>query len=363
MKRRRVSVFSLSFLDCICCGLGAVILLFVVVNAKSALRRDEVTVDLRAKVTRLEHEVLEEKKGLIELRNTLDDTNQQWVTAQGLSEQLIQTARQSEKELAHYENETLASKAHINQLKADLKSLEEDVKRLRAGAQAQEDYGDRLRTFPGEGDRQYLTDLKLGGRRIFILVDASASMLGETIVEIIRRRNLDNSEKLRSAKWKQAVATVEWLTANLPITSQYQLYAFNETAVPVLPSTQGVWLDAAHVDVLNQAVAALHDVIPQKGTSLRNAFQSMTDMSPVPDNIFLLTDSLPTMGADKPRQTRVSGNKRLRLFHEAIRKLPPNVPVNIILFPMEGDPAASSVFWRLAYDTKGSLLCPSKDWP
>jgi hypothetical protein len=35
MKRRRLNVFSLSFLDIITCGLGAVILLFVLINAKS----------------------------------------------------------------------------------------------------------------------------------------------------------------------------------------------------------------------------------------------------------------------------------------------------------------------------------------
>ena len=45
-KRRSFNVFTLSFLDCISCGLGAVILLFVIVNAQSEARRDEVTVDL-----------------------------------------------------------------------------------------------------------------------------------------------------------------------------------------------------------------------------------------------------------------------------------------------------------------------------
>ena len=80
-------------------------------------------------------------------------------------------------ELADSDKDTLAAKAHVNKLKADLKSLEEDVKRLRAGAKAQDEFGSRLRSFPGQGDRHYLTDLKMGGQRIFILVDSSASML------------------------------------------------------------------------------------------------------------------------------------------------------------------------------------------
>ena len=55
----------------------------------------------------------------------------------------------------------------------------------------------------------------MGGKRIFILVDASASMLAETIIGIIRRRNLSDREKLKSAKWQQAVKTVAWLTTQL----------------------------------------------------------------------------------------------------------------------------------------------------
>ena len=47
MKRKNLNVFSLSFLDIITCGLGAIILLFVLVNAKSAAQRDKVTSDLR----------------------------------------------------------------------------------------------------------------------------------------------------------------------------------------------------------------------------------------------------------------------------------------------------------------------------
>jgi hypothetical protein len=86
-------------------------------------------------------------------------------------------------------------------------------------------------------------------------------------------------------------------------------------------------------------------------------------MKPAPDNIFLLVDGLPTMGKSKPLRKRVSGKKRLSLFKEAIRKLSVRAPVNIILYPMEGDPRAADEYWRLAKRTRGSFFCPSKDWP
>lgn len=363
MKRRNITVFSLSFLDCICCGLGAIILLFVIINAKSAARRDEVTSDLRGEVARIEKEVLEGKKRLIEARNALEMTVKERVKTQGLARRLIETIEERKIELAHYENDTLAVREHVNKLKADLKSLEEEVKRLEAGSKALEDYGSKLRSFPGEGDRQYLTDLKMGGERIFILVDASASMLGDTIVDVIVRRNLKDEDKLRSVKWRQAVAMIDWLTTQLPQTSAFQVYTFNETAAPLIEDTRGTWLDAGDVDRLNLAVNRMRKVVPENGTSLLNAFDALREMNPPPDNIFLLTDGLPTVGARKSSAAKVSGKKRLSLFQDAVRVLPVRIPVNIILYTMEGDPLAASVFWRLAAVTNGSFFCPSRDWP
>ena len=363
MARKKLNVFSLSFLDIITCGLGAIILLFVLVNAKSAVRLDTITADLRAETNLIENQVLDEKKNLIQIRNVLEATTAELVKTQGLSRRLIEIIKEKEVELADSDKDTLATKSHVNKLKADLKSLEEDVKRLRAGAKAQDELGTKLRSFPGQGDRQYLTDLKMGGRRIMILVDASASMLDDTVVGIIRRRNLRTSDQLKSPKWQQAVATIDWLTTQLPATSQFQIYAFNETAKPLIPDSAGTWLNAGDVDKLYRSVDRMRKLVPQKGTSLLNAFKAIKTINPPPDNLFLLVDSLPTMGSKKPWGKRVSGKKRLSLFHDAIRQLPAGVPVNIILYPMEGDPLAASAFWKLAADTRGSFFSPSRDWP
>jgi hypothetical protein len=360
MKRRNINLFSLSFIDAITCGLGAIILLFVIVNASSAIHRNEVTKDLRGEVDRLETEVLEGKKNLIVIKNTFEETVEELVKTQGLSRTLIKTIKEKKIELSSYENDTLASKEHINRLKADLKSLEEELKRLEGGSTSRDDSGSKVRRFPGEGDRQYLTDLKMGGQRIFILVDASASMLDDTIVGIIRRRD---SEKRRSSKWRHAVASLDWLTAQLPLTSKYQIYTFNETATPLIEGTEGKWLEASDVTQLNEAVNRLRRVVPQKGTSLINGLSALKKMVPSPDNIFLLTDSLPTMGKTTPWRNKISGAKRLTLFNEAVTLLSTRIPVNIILYHMEGDPDAASAYWRLAMVTRGSFFSPSRDWP
>ncbi len=363
MKRRKTSVFSVAFIDCICCGLGAMILLFVVVNAQNTLQRQRVTEELRSETDRWEAAVVNGRQNLVAAHNALDETTRELVRTEGLSRQLLQNLTEKRRELSDRDLQTLARREHVDKLKADLRSLEEEVKRLRAGAKREEELGRNLRPFPGQGDRQYLTGLKMGGRRILILVDASASMLDETVVGVIRRRNLRTAEKLAAPKWRQAVATVDWLTANLPAESRVQIYVFNETARPLLEETAGAWIETRDIERLNRAVETLRRMPPEKGTSLINAFEAAARISPAPDNLFLITDGLPTLGRDTPRGARVSADKRLGLFREAVKRLPAGLPVNTILLPMEGDPMAASEFWRLAVDTRGSFICPSQDWP
>jgi hypothetical protein len=220
-----------------------------------------------------------------------------------------------------------------------------------------------VRSTVGDGDRQYLTGLKVGGKRIMILVDASASMLAEDIVNAVRRRLFPPETRLRARKWRQAVKAVDWLTAQLPRESQVQVYLFDTRARPVLPGTEGIWLAARDGAQLDQAVAALRQTAPDGGTSLYHAFAAAKAMNPPPDNIILLTDGLPTQGERPAGRKTVSGRERLRLFDDALDELPRGVPVNIVLFPMEGDPMAMPAFWRLAMASRGSLMTPSSAWP
>jgi hypothetical protein len=237
------------------------------------------------------------------------------------------------------------------------------LKRLSAAAPAEETPGDRLRSFVGDGDRQYLTGLKVGGRRILVLVDTSASMLGDDVVNIVRRRNLADPMKLRSSKWRQTVATVDWITTQFPRESSFQIYGFAAGASPIVPGTDGQWLDAGSREVLDGAVEHLRKVVPAGGTNLFQALSVISRMRPAPDNVYLLVDGLPTQGKKPPTRTTISAKDRLKLFEEATRDLSSRIPMNVILFPMEGDPMAPSAFWKLAMATGGSYICPSSDWP
>lgn len=363
MKRRPISTFSLSFIDAILCGFGAAVLLFLTVNANSLAERNERTEALRDAVMHLQDQLLQARKNLLILNNTLRETDNDLERAEGLAEQIIDHVSTRRLQLAELEADTVTTKADLERLKADLQSREEGMKRLEAGAVTPETGGDRLREFQGEGDRQYLTDLKMGGERILVLVDTSASMLGKSIVEVLRRRNQSDDTKARAPKWRRAVSTADWLLTHLPPSSRFQIYGFNESAAPIVPNTDGQWLEASRPEQLNAAVDRLRRVAPQKGTSLHQAFAAVNAMEPRPDNIFLLTDGLPTQGQSRGMRTTVSAEKRLQHFASAVKVLPAGISVNIILFPMEGDPAAASAYWKLAVATEGAFFSPSVDWP
>jgi len=102
---------------------------------------------------------------------------------------------------------------------------------------------------------------------------------------------------------------------------------------------------------------------PHGPTSLHAAFGAARALEPTPDNIYLLVDGLPTMGEIVPTRGGVTGRERIDHFNRAVRQLPVGVPVNVILFAMEGDPQAAPAYWVLALRTGGSMLAPSEDWP
>lgn len=58
-RRRDIEVFGLSFLDCICCGFGAIILLLVLVKFFEPINLEKTTVDLEGVLARLEEELFE----------------------------------------------------------------------------------------------------------------------------------------------------------------------------------------------------------------------------------------------------------------------------------------------------------------
>jgi hypothetical protein len=304
-----------------------------------------------------------EQQDLIVLRNTLAEVDETIITTANDIVELLDAIRELETLIAQASTDQSTSNESIEELKAELKRLEQEAMNLKGSVADNEQRGSALRSVVGQGDRQYLTGLKIGGQHILILLDASASMLDDTIVNIIRRRNLPIEQQLASKKWQRAIRTVEWITANMPQDAQFQIITFNTQAQSAMPNSDSTWLTANNPELLNGSIKGIKSIVPAGGTSLHAAFAAARKLSPQPDNVFLLVDGLPTQGKEKPRGSVASSRDRLANFSSAIEGLPILSPINVILFPMEGDPVAAPSYWRLAQITGGSFLSPSQDWP
>jgi hypothetical protein len=351
IKKRRMNAFSLSFLDIMACGFGAVTLLFLILrhNVIEEVRPDP---KLTAEVQMLKEDVEDAEDERSDLLNSLENLELELVVTQGMSKRYITELEELEESIQSDPEDRIAMlRKQVEELERETANMEEI------------EFGDKVRKFIGEGNRQYLTGLVLGGERVMILVDGSASMLADSVVNAVRRRNMEPEKRVEAPKWQWTVRTVEWLLAQLPPSSRFQVYIFNTEAGPAMVGSEGEWLDAADSLQLEAAVEGLNAFAPEGGTSLENAITALKDFDEKPDNLFLLTDGLPTQGKSPPTTAMVSGEQRRRNFLSAVGQIPAGLAFNIILFPMEGDPEAAAMFWQLAMSTRGAFIAPSRDWP
>jgi len=268
-SRRQLTAFSLSFLDIMSCGFGAVVLLFLIIkhNIDSNVIQPAPRSDLSAELILLEEEILEGEKNLVKTRNTISAIDDELAEAQGLARRIMEeigTVEGVSDELVENGRE-----GTIEKLKAEIRRLETEKQQLLTEVTQS---GEDSRKFAGDGKRAYVTGLQLGGKHLLILLDVSGSMLDDTIVNIIRRRNMRDERKRTAPKWLRAQKITEWLAAKFPRNSQFQIYTFNTQTRATTPGTQGKWLNVNNRLHLEQALKNIADLVPEKGTNLEKAF-------------------------------------------------------------------------------------------
>jgi hypothetical protein len=361
-RSRELNVFSMSFLDAITAGFGCVVLLFMLVSANALLDSRTAFEDREAEARRWELRVLTGQRNLVQIQERLEAQLREWTALLAMRQNIVNEIEITSTTLASLTQDSAARQAAIERLRAELAALQKEQENMPVAGRPDDD-GTRLRTFQGEGNRQYLTGLRMGGRHVAILVDTSTSMLDRTIVNILRRRNMSPEQQRRAPKWQQLVNTVDWLTTQIAPGTNVQIIGFNEQATWLIPNSEGRWVTVEDGRELDAPVDALRAMYPQGPTSLHAAFNAIERLDPQPDNIYLLTDGLPTMGDVMPTRQGVNAKDRADHFIRAIRQLPVGVPVNTILLAMEGDPQAAPAYWELAIRTGGSMLAPAEDWP
>ena len=165
-ERRPFEVFSLSFLDCICCGFGAIILLFVLNKMGEPSALEQARQDLRKLLARLEEELHEIRGETTVLNRDLRGREEQ------LSKERLKVARLSG-DLSTVQGRFQASR--------ELSSVQDIIAgRLLA---AQQELSEEMKRLQQQRDEAYRrpTDAPVGGipvdsEYIIFVIDTSGSM-------------------------------------------------------------------------------------------------------------------------------------------------------------------------------------------
>ena len=348
-KRKEVEVFSLSFMDCICCGFGAVLLIFILTTGQKVDFSQQTLADLRDQVRRLEQLIIAEQMELQRLGRPSPATEADLAA-------LLELNAAGEKKMTEQKEQLMLLLRQMGLLQKEVARLLEDSKAL-----PRED--EQPVPIPEIDRRQYLTGVKLEGSHVLFLVRVSGSMLGDSLDDAIVRLADPDFKKKESPKWQRVIKSVHWMIATLAPETQFQILLFNEETVPLLPSRGGGWIARSDKQGVQEALTRLYEVVPQGSANLERAFTTVRYMDQLPDAIVLLTDSLPTTSDTAPNPGDADDDARIRYFRYAQRQLPPRIPVSTILFPMTGDPGAAALYWELAGATRGALVSPAASWP
>ncbi|MDX8396693.1 MAG: VWA domain-containing protein [Mariprofundaceae bacterium] len=256
----------------------------------------------------------------------------------------------------------------ISQKQLQVSSIKNTIKNA---PRAKQD--DVVESAPG-GEENYVMGLKVEGKKIVFLIDSSASMTDEKLINIIRRKSSSEAEKKNGPKWLRTKRTVRWLMARAPKSSHIAVVAFNKQAHEL----GGLgWFSSRDASAMAKVYKGLDKLVPTGSTNLQRGLQKAKALKP--SDIYLLTDGLPTDGVSRysslnpfsacgsllGKSNNISGACRVKLFRQTVADSGPvrGTKVNVILLPIEGDPQAAPEFWRWTAATGGLLISPAASWP
>lgn len=321
-------------MDCICCGFGAVLLLFIL-TAKAQITESQ-----------------EEATQSIEAADTLQAAIRETEAKQ----------KALEKEIEALDPQPDTNATSVAQLAAEqerlAKAIEEQAEALAALETEAEPSEQPAALDRPSADNSYLSGLRLRAPRAVILLESSGSMLAEdakSAVAIIQQGTSATSEK-----WLRAKAAVRAVLAAIPKGTQVAIFSMAESTKHLSGSAQNPYIDPYDNNALLTLLERLDKLEAGGGANLSTALQTVGQLKQRASSLLLIGDGLPS--APAPRSGGLSEADRVQLFNRAMASRP-NYPFNAILFPFEGDPSAAGLFWQLSGRTNGITLIPDNDWP
>lgn len=350
--RRKTEGFNLAFLDIMSCGLGAIILVFMLVKHNVEKSVDETEL-LKADLENLSEQESELRSHIA----TLQDKK-------AAAAEKIQTTLD---EISKTQSAIAERQSELSRQQSEKQTLEEAIKSIEVPKPPD------VIEVPRVGEEDYIIGLRVEGRKIGILVDSSSSMTDAILIDIIRRKNGSASDKKSGPKWQRTKRVVNWLLARVPEGSDVSVVAFNSKAT-VLGGQ--AWSPGSDAAALKRILNDLDSLVPNGATNLEAGLAAISAQNPT--DIYVITDGLPTEGDSSYKSlnpfancsalwggaSTISGECRAKLFrHTVNRTALSGVRVNVVLLPIEGDPEASNEFWQWTSRTRGVLISPAASWP
>ena len=333
-QRRQAQSSALSFIDCICCGFGAVLLLFIL-TAKSQI--DQKEIDAEQAVAALE---------VLQREIKISEEKQQTVEA----------------ELASLDPHPSAEAIDLNQLNAELASLTKAIEKKNAALAFLDEETKATEAIAAKerpsADKSYLSGLHLQGPRVLLLLENSGSMLAEDASDALKIIRSGNGNQ--SKKWLRAKAAIRAVLAAIPENTKVAVLQMNQQSTPLSGTPENPYIDPYDNSALIALLDRLDALEASGGANLLNALTVVRNLREQPSSLLLVGDGLPT--APNPTNRSLSEADRVLLFNRAM-SVRPHFPFNTILFPFEGDPSAAGLFWKLSSRTNGIILVPDNDWP
>ena len=354
---RRTETSTLAFLDVMACGLGAVILILVVLKQQAPPDTSPQTEPIVS--------AEQAEADLDNLQNELAALLAAQDTAKGdlaKQRQIVATMNASlekaQNDLASANTKSLALDQAIASATSTLTHPQTET--------SSDAVGTARTTQP-----QYLVGLKVTGKKIFILLDRSASMTARDLIKIVQYKAGPGTARQQAEKWVNALNAVWWMTARAPKQSQIHIASFSNST----KFHTANWIGTSDSAALRAVKAEMASLVPHGSTNLEDAVAAAIKIGA--DSIYIITDGLPTAapggqtllgldgcGSKWFKRNQVTGECRVSLFQRVIAAAAGKpVRISIVLMPLEGDPDAAPLFSKWALSKGGILLSAARNWP
>ncbi len=355
VNKRRENGFNLAFLDVMACGLGAVLLILIIVSFN-----DDTPIPSK-EIEKLEQELAASALAQKSLNNDINSQVTELASEQALANEQAQR-------VASLNLKQQALQQAISDQKAVIAELENAI-----AAAAPETANDTL-ALPDINEETYLLGLIVEGQKIGILIDTSASMTDESLIEIIKRKLTNDQNKQAGPKWRRTLRIANWMLSRLPNNAQISVVSYNNSA-KTLGSTPII---NANISAnIQQVLNDINSLVPQNGTNLQTGLDALYSAMPDMTDMYIISDGLPSLISTSSgfavsrncnplpgQQGTITGACRVAVMQRTlnINRLS-GVKTNIVLLGLEGDPQAAALYWQWASVTGGTFISPASTWP